>query len=118
MSITTLYDNLTELGLTWKIMRRAALERDNTLRAAWLDDTLLRYTADEIVFLDESSKDGHTVFRKYGRDDVVCEREGPRCSWVLAHTYWPCVSFLDEASVDWLSQRRHGLKSHSFSGLL
>jgi transposase len=67
ISTTALHDNLTELGLTWKIMRRAALERDDALRAAWLEDTLLRYTADEMVFLDESSKDGHTIFRKYGR---------------------------------------------------
>ena len=67
ISITALHGNLTELGLTWKIMQRAALERDNTLRAAWLEDTLLRYTADEMVFLNESSKDGHTIFRKYGR---------------------------------------------------
>jgi transposase len=67
LSITALHDNLTELGTTRKIMRRAALERDDALRAAWLEDTLLRYTADEMVFLDESSKDGRTVFRKYGR---------------------------------------------------
>lgn len=67
LSITALHDNLTELGITRKIMRRAALERDDALRAAWLEDTLLRYTADEMVFLDESSKDGRTVFRKYGR---------------------------------------------------
>jgi len=67
ISITALHGNLTELGLTWKIMQRAALERDDALRAAWLEDTLLRYTADEMVFLDESSKDGHTIFRKYGR---------------------------------------------------
>jgi transposase len=67
ISITALHDNLIELNLTRKIMRRAALERDDALRAAWLEDTILRYTADEIVFLDESSKDGHTAFRKYGR---------------------------------------------------
>jgi len=67
ISTTALHDNLAELGLTWKIMRRAALERDDALRAAWLEDTLLRYTADEMVFLDESSKDRHTIFRKYGR---------------------------------------------------
>jgi hypothetical protein len=48
-------------------MRRAAAERDDALRAIWLEDTLIRYTADEVVFLDESSKDGRTVFRKYGR---------------------------------------------------
>jgi transposase len=67
ISLTALHDNLRELGLTWKIMRRAALERDDALRVTWLEDTLLRYTADEMVFLDESSKDGHTIFRKYGR---------------------------------------------------
>jgi hypothetical protein len=31
ISITTLHDNLTELSLIWKIMRRAALKRDDTL---------------------------------------------------------------------------------------
>lgn len=36
ISTTALHDNLTELGLTWKIMRRAALERDDALRAACL----------------------------------------------------------------------------------
>jgi len=67
ISLTALHDNLTELGLTRKIMRRAAVERDDALRAAWLEDTLLRFTANEVVCLDESSKDGRTIFRKYGR---------------------------------------------------
>jgi transposase len=67
ISITALHDNLIELGLTRKVMQKAARERDDALRVAWLEDTLLRYTADEMVFLDESSKDGHTIFRKYGR---------------------------------------------------
>jgi len=65
ISIMALHNNLTELGLTWKIMQRAALERDDTLWAAWLEDTLLQYTANEMVFLDKSSKDGHTIFCKY-----------------------------------------------------
>ena len=67
ISITALHDNLINLGLTRKVMQKAALERDEALWAAWLEDTLLRYTADEMVFLDESSKDGRTIFRKYGR---------------------------------------------------
>jgi len=36
MSTTALHDNLHDLGLTRKIMRRQAAERDHALRTAWL----------------------------------------------------------------------------------
>jgi len=32
-----------------------------------MHDVLTNYTADQMVLLDESSKDGHTLFRQYGR---------------------------------------------------
>ena len=67
ISITALYDNLQDLGLTWKIMRREAAERDHELRAAWMRDVLSTFTADQLVVLDESSKDGRTLIRRYGR---------------------------------------------------
>ena len=67
ISTTALHDNLRELGLTRKIMRRAAAERDHELRANWMYDILSTYTAEQMVILDESSKDGRTLIRKYGR---------------------------------------------------
>jgi hypothetical protein len=67
ISMTALHDNLRDLGLTRKIMRRAAAERDDELRANWMYDFLSTYSAEQMVVLDESSKDGRTLIRKYGR---------------------------------------------------
>jgi transposase len=64
---STLHDNLKELGLMHKIVWKAAAERDDAARAAWLHDTLSNFTAEQMVFLDESSKDSRTIFCKYGR---------------------------------------------------
>ena len=36
ISTTALHDNLQELGLTCKLMRHAAAERDHELRASWI----------------------------------------------------------------------------------
>jgi len=75
ISTTALHDNLRELGLTHKLMRRAAAERDHELRANWMYDFLATYTAEQMVVLDESSKDNRTLIRRYGRalcgDDPV-----------------------------------------------
>jgi len=65
--MTALHDNLRDLGLTRKIMRREASERNHKLRAIWMRDVLSIYTADQLIVLDESSKDGRTLIRKYGR---------------------------------------------------
>ena len=75
ISTTALHDNLRQLGLTRKIIRRAAAERDHELRANWMYDILSTYSAEQMVIIDESSKDGRTLMRKYGRaasgDDPV-----------------------------------------------
>src|SRR5882724_7802036 len=69
ISTTALHDNLRDLGITYKKLRKVA-ERDDAYRAEWLHDVLTNYTADQMVFLDESSKDGHTLFRQYGRAPI------------------------------------------------
>ena len=48
-------------------MQRTAAERDHELRATWMLDVLATYTAEQLVVLDESSKDGRTLIRRYGR---------------------------------------------------
>lgn len=50
MSTTAIHDNLRDLGLTRKIMRRQAAERDHALRTAWLHDVLSTYTAEQLGF--------------------------------------------------------------------
>lgn len=67
ISTAALHNNLRDLGLTRKLMQRTAAERDHELRATWMHDVLATYTADQFVVLDESSKDGRTLFRRYGR---------------------------------------------------
>lgn len=37
------------------------------LRANWMYDILSTYSAEQMVIIDESSKDGRTLIRKYGR---------------------------------------------------
>lgn len=66
ISTTALHTNLKDLGLTHKIVRKAAAERDDAARAAWMYHVKLNFTADQMVILDESSKDGKTLLRKYG----------------------------------------------------
>jgi transposase len=66
ISITALHNHLNVLGLTRKVTRKIAAERDDAARAAWFYDISANYSADQLVFLDESSKDGRTLVRKYG----------------------------------------------------
>jgi len=66
ISTTALHDNLRELGLTCKLMCHAAAERDHKLRASWIYNILNTYTAEQMVVLDESSKDDRTLIQKYG----------------------------------------------------
>lgn len=67
ISMTALHDNLRGLGITYKHLRRVAAQRDDTHRSDWLRNITSNYSADQLVFLDESSKDNRVVLRRYGR---------------------------------------------------
>jgi len=66
ISMTALHDNLKDLGLTYKRLKRFAAERDDAYRADWLHNMTSNYTADQLVFLDKSSKDDRVILRRYG----------------------------------------------------
>ena len=66
MSTTALHNNLRDLGLTQKSMCWRATECDHALHTAWLHDILSTYTAEQMVVVNETSKDGKTLIRKYG----------------------------------------------------
>ena len=72
ISISALSNNLRNLGLSRKLMQRNAAERDHELRAAWMYDVLATFTAEQFVVLNESSKDGRTLYRRYGRAPAGC----------------------------------------------
>jgi transposase len=64
---TALHGNLRDLGITYNRLKRAAVERDDVYRAEWLHNVAANYTADQLLFPDESSKDDRTILRRYGR---------------------------------------------------
>lgn len=67
VSISTIHRSLVSLGITYKKLRRTAVQRDDITRAQWLADITSRFTAQQLVFADESSKDNRTTSRHYGR---------------------------------------------------
>ncbi|KAI0264583.1 hypothetical protein BGY98DRAFT_888945, partial [Russula aff. rugulosa BPL654] len=48
ISTTALYDNLKDLGLTYKRLKRVATERDDEYRADWLHNMTSNYMADQL----------------------------------------------------------------------
>jgi transposase len=78
ISTSALCQNLLDAGLTYKLLQKAAAEQDNQAREGWLHDVLMNFAADQLIFLDESSKDNRTVFRRYG-----CAMAGERAIEVV-----------------------------------
>jgi len=64
--MSALHEHLRDLGLTYKRLKRVAAERDDGFRADWLHNMTTNYTAEQLVFLDESSKDERTTLPRYG----------------------------------------------------
>ena len=77
ISISTLARNLTEVGLTRKILHKLASERDEQRRQDFWE--LIHHTfqgdGSEFIFVDETSKDERTWARHYG-----CAMSGSRAS--------------------------------------
>ena len=49
--------NLQDLALIHKRLKRVAAEGDDAYRTEWILNTTMDYTADQLVSLDEYSKD-------------------------------------------------------------
>ncbi|KAJ7134933.1 hypothetical protein C8R43DRAFT_857139, partial [Mycena crocata] len=67
ISITAIHTLIHDAGLTYKILRRAASERDEVARAEFKQLIQTSFISSMIVTADESSKDERTIFRKRGR---------------------------------------------------
>ncbi|KAH7903356.1 hypothetical protein BJ138DRAFT_1020774 [Hygrophoropsis aurantiaca] len=67
ISTTALHDNLQDLGLTYKLLQRAAAERDEEARATWHADIVAHISAEQIVTIDDIlpalSLDGYIALR-------------------------------------------------------
>jgi transposase len=68
ISISALQDNLEKAGLTRKILHKIASERDEERRAEFMHSIRNDFsgTGDEFVMVDESSKNEHSIARRYG----------------------------------------------------
>lgn len=67
MAKSTLHQNLLDLGLTYKSLRKAAAERDEVAREAFRQFARENWTGRQLVFVDETSKDNRTIYRHFGR---------------------------------------------------
>ncbi|KAF7361312.1 Tc1-mariner class transposase [Mycena sanguinolenta] len=72
ISISALQDTLVSVGLTRKLLHRIARERTQQLRDDYWNsiDEDLAGDSDMLVMADETSKNNHTLARKYGRAPV------------------------------------------------
>jgi len=64
---TTLFKNIRDMGITYKLLRKAAAERDEEARQEWMDDMRTHFIASQLVMVDESSKVDRTIYHHYGR---------------------------------------------------
>lgn len=67
ISISALHEIIRDCGLTYKMLHKAAAERDEEARELWKADMQANWVADQVVVVDEASKDDRTLARLYGR---------------------------------------------------
>ena len=65
VSITTVHSTLKRARWSRKAVKARAVERSTTLRNAWIG-IQKSWTADQLIFLDESAANERTGDRKYG----------------------------------------------------
>ncbi|KAJ6465259.1 hypothetical protein DFH09DRAFT_1381958 [Mycena vulgaris] len=69
ISVSALQKNLDDVGLTRKLLHKIALERDKQQRDEYWDiiNGDLAGDSDMLIMADETSKNDHTLERRYGR---------------------------------------------------
>ena len=66
ISRAALHQNICDAGITYKLLCRAAAERDEDFQQEWLQDVNAHFMALQMVFINKTSKDDRTVYRHYG----------------------------------------------------
>ncbi len=67
LSISALHQNIRDCGITYKMLHKAAVERDEEVRTHWKAEMQANWVASQVVVVDETSKDDRTLARLYGR---------------------------------------------------
>ena len=70
ISKSALHDNIRNAGISFKLLHRAAAECDEDYWEEWKQDANAHFTASQMVFVDETSKDERTVYRHYGHSVI------------------------------------------------
>jgi len=70
ISKSALHDNIRDAGISFKLLRRAAAERDEDFREEWKQEANAHFMASQMVFVDKTSKDERTVYQHYGRSVI------------------------------------------------
>ena len=65
ISRTALHVNIHNAGTTFKLLHRAAAECDEDLWEEWKQDVNAHFTASQMIFIDETSKDDRTIYWHY-----------------------------------------------------
>jgi transposase len=67
VSRSTVYRTIRDLGFTHRKLKLRATQRSEEDIEAWMEDFKAQgYTADQLISIDESSKDGRNLYRNYG----------------------------------------------------
>ncbi|CAB4496337.1 unnamed protein product [Rhizophagus irregularis] len=66
VSIATLWRSLVYCGISRKKLHRAAQERNELLRSIFIAKVGRDYRPEQLIFMDEASKDNRTLSRGYG----------------------------------------------------
>jgi hypothetical protein len=61
-----LHSVICDCGLTYKVLQRAAVERDDDRREEWMEDMRMHHIGRQLVMVDETSKDDRMIYRHYG----------------------------------------------------
>lgn len=67
LDVSTIHRIVEDLGFTFKFLRKVASERDPLAREEWMAYMQATFVPEQLVFVDESSKDDRTIFRYRGR---------------------------------------------------
>jgi hypothetical protein len=67
ISQSALHENIWDCGLTYKMLQKAAAERDDEAQREWKAEMQQNWIARQCVVLDETSKDEKTLFHSYGQ---------------------------------------------------
>lgn len=67
ISRSALHDNLRDCGLTYKAIHKCAAERNEPLREQFRQYAQANWVAEQLVFVDETSKDDRVIYRHFGR---------------------------------------------------